>query len=56
MQHAVFTPDDRNTIIEQAAEAHLKATLLYISSGEYGGEHWLVSFAVYALSVKNRMP
>ena len=27
----------------------LSASLPHVASGEYGGEHWLASFAVYAL-------
>ncbi len=42
-------PDDPLT---QAANAHILTTLPYIASGEYGGEHWLASFAVYALSME----
>lgn len=34
-----------------AARQHVHATLPYIASGNYEGEHWLASFAVYALSV-----
>ncbi len=54
IRNTLYAPDDNGTIIEQAAIAHLKAALPYISSGEYGGEHWLGSFAVYALSIKDR--
>lgn len=36
----------------QAADTHLRATLAYISSGNYEGEHWLASFAVYALAAR----
>ncbi len=54
IRNTMYAPDDDRTIIEQAANAHLMAALPYISSGEYGGEHWLGSFAVYALSVKER--
>ena len=32
------------------AEKHLQASLPWLASGEYGGEHWLVSFALYALT------
>ena len=52
IRNALYLPGDKHTIIEQAALAHLKATLPYITSGDYAGEHWLGSFAVYALSVK----
>jgi hypothetical protein len=36
-----------------AARAHLEATLPQVASGHYEGEHWLATFAVYALSVEN---
>jgi len=52
IRNTLYSHDDNRTIIEQAAEAHLKATLPHITSGDYAGEHWLGSFAVYALSVK----
>jgi len=35
--------------LSASADTHLRATLGYISSGNYEGEHWLASFAVYAL-------
>ncbi|MCW3088415.1 MAG: hypothetical protein JWQ78_1801, partial [Sediminibacterium sp.] len=28
---------------------HMNASLPNIASGSYGGEHWLASFAMYAL-------
>jgi len=38
-------------IINQAIEKHLNSTLPNIANGDYAGEHWLASFAVYALTV-----
>ncbi|MBN1132042.1 MAG: DUF2891 domain-containing protein [Bacteroidales bacterium] len=35
--------------IAELAFKHLEASLPYITSGNYEGEHWLASFAVYAL-------
>ncbi len=35
--------------LEELALKHLQASLPYIASGSYEGEHWLASFAVYAL-------
>ena len=32
------------------ANEHLAAALPQVASGEYAGEHWLASFAVYALT------
>jgi len=37
--------------LRQAAAAHIEAALPNIASGAYEGEHWLASFAVYALTI-----
>lgn len=37
--------------IERLIQLHLAAALPKITSGDYAGEHWLASFAVYALTV-----
>ena len=42
--------DKRIGILEESARCHAAATLGYIASGNYEGEHWLASFAVYLLS------
>ncbi|HEY4150803.1 MAG TPA: DUF2891 domain-containing protein [Chitinophagaceae bacterium] len=42
--------DPRKAILRRAALAHLSASLPNVVSGNYGGEHWLASFAVLALS------
>jgi hypothetical protein len=34
----------------EAADRHARAGLEHVASGEYAGEHWLASFAVYMLS------
>ncbi|MOA30075.1 hypothetical protein D3C78_1511280 [compost metagenome] len=31
------------------ADSFLKNTLPHVTSGNYGGDHWLASFAVYAI-------
>jgi len=54
IRNTIYHQGDTQTMIEQAADAHLRATLPHITSGDYAGEHWLGSFAVYALSVKER--
>jgi hypothetical protein len=36
--------------LNDAANAHFAAALPHLASGNYGGEHWLASFAFYALS------
>jgi hypothetical protein len=39
----------RQAMVESAAR-HAEAALEYVASGDYAGEHWLASFAVYLLS------
>ena len=39
----------KNGKVRAAAERHAKAGLARVSSGNYAGEHWLASFAVYLL-------
>jgi hypothetical protein len=41
--------DKRKPLLMRSAIRHLNASLPNIASGSYGGEHWLASFAVYAL-------
>lgn len=50
---ASLEPDDpaRQRLIE-SAERHGDAALTHVTSGDYAGEHWLASFAVYMLSVR----
>jgi hypothetical protein len=36
---------------EKASAKMLEETLPHVTSGNYGGDHWLASFAVYALSL-----
>lgn len=40
--------------LNELAYMHLKAALPHVASGEYMGEHWLASFAVYALTVMKK--
>ena len=54
IRNTIYSKEYNRTIIEQAANAHLKATLPHLTSGDYAGEHWLGSFAVYALSMKEQ--
>jgi hypothetical protein len=37
--------------LSDLANTHLAAALPHVASGDYMGEHWLASFAVYALTV-----
>lgn len=43
---------DKEAIL-QLANQHLEAAVPHVASGDYAGEHWLASFAVYALTVEN---
>lgn len=42
--------DPARRVLARSATAHAQAALPYISSGNYEGEHWLASFAVYLLT------
>lgn len=41
--------DPRKKILLRSSINHLAVALPHVVSGNYGGEHWLASFAVYAL-------
>lgn len=42
--------DARRPVLLAAADRHMAASLPHVTSGDYAGEHWLASFALYALS------
>lgn len=42
--------DPARKVLTVAAEKHAAAALAHVASGEYAGEHWLASFAVFLLS------
>ena len=42
--------DARKKLLIQSSIKHLKASLPNIATGNYGGEHWLASFAVYSIT------
>ncbi len=42
--------DARKSALLASAKLHLDASLPHVTSGDYAGEHWLASFALYALS------
>jgi hypothetical protein len=49
----VFGEDHpQRKILTEAAERHAEASLPHVASGDYAGEHWLASFAVWMLSAK----
>lgn len=48
---AVFPKTDpRRAQLAEAARRHAEASLPHVASGDYAGEHWLASFAVWMLS------
>jgi hypothetical protein len=49
---AASLPDDdpARPALVRSADRHAKAGLAHVSSGDYAGEHWLASFAVYLLT------
>lgn len=44
--------NDKNVIVALANQ-HLQSALPHVASGDYAGEHWLASFAVYALTAEH---
>ena len=42
--------DPARKALAEAAARHAEAALRHVASGDYAGEHWLASFAVYLLS------
>lgn len=48
--NALPKTDKRRSLLLRSAIRHLGAALPHIAGGNYGGEHWLGSFAVYALA------
>jgi hypothetical protein len=49
---AAALPDDdaSRKVLLAAAKRHAEAGLAHVASGDYAGEHWLASFAVYLLT------
>ena len=44
--------DPYRRILSSAARVHAEDALAHVASGDYAGEHWLASFAVFLLSTK----
>src|SRR5688572_5026347 len=42
--------DASRKMLSNSAGAHARVALAHVASGDYAGEHWLASFAVYLLS------
>lgn len=56
MNHiALALPEDdpARAVLRDAATLHAEAALRHVASGDYAGEHWLATFAVYMLSAQN---
>jgi hypothetical protein len=47
---ALPADDPARQVLADSASRHAEAALQHVASGEYAGEHWLASFAVYLLS------
>ena len=45
--------DPARRVLSSSADKHAAAALAHVASGDYAGEHWLASFAVFLLSVSN---
>jgi hypothetical protein len=50
--NALPANDPAKEVLMRSAARHAEAGLLYVASGDYAGEHWLASFAVYLLSTR----
>jgi hypothetical protein len=48
--NALPASDPVRKALTKSAHAHLSDALTHVASGDYAGEHWLASFAVYLLS------
>jgi DUF2891 family protein len=42
--------DPARSVLAASAQKHASAALAHVASGDYAGEHWLASFAVFLLS------
>jgi hypothetical protein len=42
--------DPARKVLAASSARHAEAALRHVASGDYAGEHWLASFAVYMLS------
>jgi hypothetical protein len=47
---ALSKDDPARAVLAESAARHAEAALRHVASGDYAGEHWLASFAVYLLS------
>jgi hypothetical protein len=47
---ALAKDDPARRVLAESAALHAEAALRHVASGDYAGEHWLASFAVYLLT------
>jgi hypothetical protein len=47
--------DPARAVLAASAAKHASAALAHVASGDYAGEHWLASFAVYLLSTPSEI-
>jgi hypothetical protein len=47
---ALPADDPARKVLTESAARHVEAALGHVASGDYAGEHWLASFAVYLLT------
>ncbi len=52
--YAIAKKDSKLWFLRSVADAHLQKSLPSIVDGNYSGEHWLASFALYALLERKR--
>lgn len=52
--YQIASSDKRLSHLQQLGDFHLAYSLPFIVDGDYMGEHWLASFAVYALIARNK--
>lgn len=51
---ALPAKDPARVVLIQSADKHAAAALAHVASGDYAGEHWLASFAIYLLSMDEK--
>ena len=47
---ALAEDDPASQVLSDSDARHTETSLPHVASGDYAGEHWLASFAVYLLS------
>ena len=49
---ALPVTDPARTVLISSSARHAEAALGHVASGDYAGEHWLATFAVYLLTTE----